>query len=335
MSQKSPARLEAEKLCKQFPRAGTRTLASMLMEKMPMACNSLEAARSVIKRARGLAERSRGKEDAQPAREFDPMNGFPVSEYEAPIKYHIDTERCAVFSDIHYPDYDTDTLRCAINEAKRRNVDTLILNGDTFDFEQLGRWGRSRDRVQSGREMVDGGRQLMRAFREQFPKAQIIFKVGNHDERLEKYFWNKAAEVCGVDDFQLDAIMRMNQHGIKYIKSSGEMQIGGHMDGDKMKNGLMLIHGHEAKVNGGVNCARALFLKLNRSAMCGHLHKLDQHTEKTGDGTVVSAWVTGCMCGYGALYNTINKWTHGCAFVEVSSEDFMVDNRLIIDGKIY
>lgn len=311
----------------------------MLMEKMPMAFNSIDAARKCIQRARGADERlkSRAKDNPfpPPAREWDALNGFPVSEYEAPTRQHIDTQRCAIFSDIHYPDYDAPTLRCAITEARRRNVDTLILNGDTFDFEQLGRWGRSRDRVQSGREMVDGGRQMMKAFREQFPKAQIIFKVGNHDERLEKYFWNKAAEICGVDDFQLDAIMRMNQHGIKYVKSSGEMQIGGRMDDGQMRGGLMVIHGHEARVNGGVNCARALFLKLNRSAMCGHLHKLDQHTEKVGDGTVVSTWVTGCMCGYGANYNPINKWTHGCAFVEVSGEEFRVDNRLIIDGKLY
>ena len=48
------------------------------------------------------------------------------------------------------------------------------------------------------------------------------------------------------------------------------------------------------------------------------------------------SYKVGCLCQLDARYAIINQWTHGVASVEIEQNgDFLVENKIIHNGKIY
>ena len=49
---------------------------------------------------------------------------------------------------------------------------------------------------------------LIDVLRNEFKDAQIIFKVGNREERYDQFLYRKAHELAGVEEFTLENIIR-------------------------------------------------------------------------------------------------------------------------------
>ena len=170
--------------------------------------------------------------------------------------------------------------------------------------------------------------QLLGYIRGKFPKARIIWKDGNHEERFWRYLKVKAAEFWGLEIFTLRKILELDDYGIEYI---GEMR--------PIKLGKMyLLHGHEYKfpISNPVNPARGLFLRAKTHALCGHFHQSSQHSDRDLSEKVITCWSTGCLCDLHPAYRPLNNWSHGFAIIDTDSTGaFHVDNLRIIDGRIY
>lgn len=309
-----------------FPNKGNQSIARALISDFPSRWTSLGTARSCVRYARG-AKGDAGRKSAKVKQNETPKH-IPVPKSMAkPRKvYRLPEGKTLVLSDVHIPYHNEVSLNAALEFADEYQPENILLNGDTIDFYAISRWEKDPE-VRNLPSELERTRAFLMHLRSRFPMAVIIWKNGNHEERWEKYLWNKAPELCGVEDFELKKILRFDEYGIEFVHGRQKVKAGKH---------LTIIHGHE--IPGAfdpVNFARTLCVKLKVCAMAGHKHKTSAHTEKTADNKYITCWSTGCMEDMHPDYMPINSWNHGFATIELAANDFNVNNYRIIDGKIH
>lgn len=235
--------------------------------------------------------------------------------------------RVLVISDLHIPYHDERAIQLAVRAGRERSCDTILINGDMMDFYAMSSWEtdpRKRNLVGE----VNAGRLFLQSLREYFPRARIVLKEGNHEERWERYLIKKAPDLLGLPEFSWQSVFHLDKYRIEHVGERKPIRIGK----------LIVIHGHEYRFNisNPVNPARGLFLRGKTHAVCGHFHQTSQHSEKRLDNAVVATWSIGALCDLHPDYAPLNNWNHGFAIVDVSPKgEFQIDNFRIIDGKVY
>lgn len=329
---KSPGRLYAEDLCAKFPNHGDLTLAKKAYKDSPKLFLSIEQARQFIRHARGHnGNLNRKKTSVKDL--FKPVT-YNTNPYKLPESHAnpwepfiISQSRVLIISDLHFPYQDNRAITAALNYGKEKNANAILINGDLIDFATISRHERDW-RQRSVKEEFDATRTFLVSLRKNFPKARIIYKFGNHDERWEKYLYAKAPEIFDMEEFELENIMRLNELKIEVVKDKRPIKIGK----------LFVFHGHEFTGGaGGVNPARSTFLKANSSVIVGHYHRTSQHTDITLSQDVISVNSTGCLCELHPHYMPINKHNHGFAYVDhsIKTGEYIIYNMKIVKGKVY
>jgi len=322
--------------CEKFKDTPNLTLARLLYKKHRHLFPNLEAARSAV---RGR----RGNNGNQSRKDYTPdqfrTNGeagftwsFPKSsapDYEA---FPLDAARTLILSDIHIPFHDSPAIHAVIAHAKRLNPDCILLNGDVCDFFSISRFDKNPTES-SLKQELQLTRQFLGWLRQSFPKARVIYKLGNHDEWFDKYLLRKAPELFNVPGISLrhlttGKVDNLNEvGGIEWID-----------DQQKIKAGHLTIwHGHEVgkgSIAPPVNPARGLFMRTMECGLMGHLHKDSTHTETTSNGKLIACWSTGCLCGLWPRYARVNKWTHSAAFMRLHRGQFSIEPIRILNGKV-
>jgi predicted phosphodiesterase len=231
-----------------------------------------------------------------------------------------------VLTDCHIPHHDVRTITAAVKEAKARGVVGVLLNGDILDCGGVSAHARDVDADRLEDELA-AGEQFVAWIRSQFPQARIIYKEGNHENRLPRYLCSQAPELGSLKALQLPALLHLDNYGVEWVADKRPVMLGR----------LPVLHGHEFGGGaGGVNPARWLFLRAVSTAMCGHFHRASQHDEPGIDGRLHGVWSVGCSCYLHPRWLPLNKWGHGYAMVDVSQGDhFTVTNRrLLPDGRV-
>ncbi len=248
------------------------------------------------------------------------FNKWAAVSFDGPI-------RALVLSDIHLPYHDKRALNIALKKGEKDKVNFILLNGDTFDFYGISRWEKDpRKRDFPGEIQI--GKDFLAHLRSRFPKAKIVFKWGNHDERWDIHFKQKAPELLGIPEFELESIFQFDRLKIQSVKEMRPIKLGE----------LHIIHGHEYRfpIANPVNAARGFFLRTGLSCIGGHLHQTSQHSQKRMDDHVVTCWSTGCLCDLHPDYAPLNQWNHGFARVDIDKNGaYDVRNLRIIHGKAY
>lgn len=299
--------------------------------------NGIDAvARLAAKQGRAPQSTLPLKTDAQPTRREAAQAFMPEPAPEAgglslpePITLsydpvHIDMQgHAGILSDAHIPYHDKQTIEHWIRDCKQRNASTLILNGDILDCGEVSTHFRfpSETRLE---EEIESGIQFLRYLRSQFPQSRIVYKSGNHEDRLPRYLANNAEAVLNF--VSLPKLLEMDNVGVEWVTDKRIVMLGK----------LPVLHGHEFRGGGGVNPARWLFLRTGSTAMCGHFHRTSEHHEQTLDRKIHGTWSTGCATYLHPQYDPTNKWNHGYALVEVAQGGhFSVTNRrLMRDGRL-
>lgn len=319
---------------KKYPKMPIRTLASLIYSDNEGQFNDMKHAYDLLRYYSG----THGKASRQSAvnkelfRKVQPahniLDDMPKSFGSGPEFYDLPASirEILLLSDIHMPYHDEDALRAAIEKGVADEVDCVILNGDSLDFHWLSSFDKDPSKPKM-REEIEQGRWLMKALRETFPKAQIYFKIGNHEARLEKWLRHKAPEWIGTDEFELKMLLNFTEHKIHLIQSNTIIRAGN----------LFILHGHEYKGSGSVNPARNLYLKAKSSAICGHFHRKSEFLTKDIGEVVHGAWSTGCLCELNPEYMPKgNDWVHGFARISLQgNKKFTVKNYTIISGEVH
>lgn len=251
---------------------------------------------------------------------------LPEPVVESYVPFEINTPgRWLVLSDVHLPHHDRRTVESAVDESRKNGVVGVLLNGDILDCGELSTHDRDPTEPRLEEEL-QAGEQFFSWLRSRLPKARIVWKEGNHEQRLPRYYARNAPALCGTRQLTMPKLIGTEQYGVEWIDGGRVINLGR----------LPVVHGHEFKGGGGVNPARWLFLQAVSTAMCGHFHRTSEHHEQGLDRRVHGVWSLGCACFLYPRWFRNNKWNHGYAFVDVSSDGwFGVTNRRILrDGRV-
>ena len=251
--------------------------------------------------------------------------GLPDPHPERYEPFVIDTPgNWLILSDVHAPYHDRTTLELAVAEAKRRGVVGVLLNGDTLDSHEISSHDKDPGAPRYVEE-IETGRKLLAWLRGQFPKARLVLKEGNHEERLSRYIIQHAPALFGLDGIDLPALLKFADIGAEWVTDKRVIALGK----------LCVVHGHEYRGGGGVMPARWLYLRTRYVAMCGHFHRSSEYGDRDIRGKEERAWSLGCACYLRPRYMPLNSWNHGCAFVDVGTDGgFSVANLRVHNGKL-
>jgi predicted phosphodiesterase len=285
-----------------------------------------------LRGSQGVRNRTVTQTEADERDEFDPRKQYTLPKGVKELgdwgAEEVDTPGWwLVMSDIHVPFHDATVIRKCVSEAKKSKIAGVLLNGDLMDCFAVSHWQKDPRKRDFAKELRTT-QEFLGWIRQQFPKARMIYKHGNHDERYQLWMELKAPELLDIPEFDLAEISHASRHGYETVKDKRPVKLGK----------LWTLHGHEYARTpfGPVNPARGLFMRAKVSAMCGHLHQTSQHSESDLSGELVSCWSTGAMCDLHPLYAPLNKWNHGDAMVHVGLHgEYEVNNRRVVDGKVW
>lgn len=317
---------------RKFPDTPSLTLAKKIYKENKSTFRDVEAVRTNLRRLRGQLGKhhkahTTDKSFFKDACSRNPFEFLPKSHAEDFTPFDIKQSKILIISDLHIPYHDNDAIKLALEYGVYKNVNCILINGDLFDFAGISRHEKDW-RQRSVADEFEAVRTFLIGLRAMFPKAKIVFKEGNHCERWEKWLFLKAPEIFDDPEFKLEARLRLGELKIDYVRDKRPIQIGK----------LTVLHGHElVGGSGGVNPARATFLKTLSSVLVGHYHKTSSHTERTMVNDIISVQSMGCLCGMTPLYMPINKWNHGFCYVEldIKTGEYHLENKQIIKGKVY
>lgn len=331
------ARQECEAAIRKFPKYGSRTLAKLVYRQNPQLFHTPETARDMVRRLRGAHGNSNRAEsilnpDAVrlPQKAGAPYEGMPQGRTEyahwAPAILPVPC-RCLILADIHIPYHDP-CVETALEYGQTHKANMVLLNGDVADFFALSMWEKD-PRKRDFPEELEAIRAFLGVIKKAFPKARQFYKLGNHEERLERYLRLKAPELLGVEEFELQSLLRFKENGFECVQDNRPMKLGD----------LNIIHGHEyhRQGNTAVNPARWLFLRAKDYALCGHWHQSSYHQGRTVGQQNLAAWSTGCLSDLHPEWRPLNDWDHGFAFVDVHADGkFEVQNKFISEhGRVF
>lgn len=317
-----------EKALKDFPDSPTQTLAKMIFKQHPSVFDSSEQARSMIRYRRGNngnAKRNEAKANHKETFRRNGKAGFKIPKSDARVRrnYNLVDGTWGILSDIHIPYHDEEALEIALSHCEEVGVDHILLNGDTCDCYNISFHEKDPEERDLANELYKT-REFLAHLRERFPSSKIVYKIGNHEARWERYLATKAPELIGVQNFEMYYVLDFPKWGVELVESMRKIKAG--------KN-LTIVHGHEVR-NSGVYPARSLLQRTHTCAIAGHNHRTSNYNEKTSDGKYISAWTTGCLCDMQPEYMPINQWNHGFAILELKGKDFTVHNKRIVNGVI-
>jgi len=318
----------------EFPKTANLTLARKIKKETGLLFDDVEQARTMIRNyvgSNGKAHREniadkrflRNKTVDSGENPYD-LPDSDAKEYYPFVLPKVNN-RIIIMGDIHSPYHDNKAITATIDWAKEKDINTVILNGDTTDCHHLSTFvtdPRKRHFVEE-REITW---RLLDKIQNALPNVTFFLKAGNHEDRFERYLMVKAPEIFSTEEFRYDIIMRLGERGIIYI-------------GDKLiiKAGdLSIVHGHELR--GGsrvVNTARWLFNKAKEDSVTNHFHDVSEHSEPTLSGKLIITWAVGCLCNLHPEYDPNARWSQGFARILVEpNNSYKVFNARIIEGKV-
>ena len=319
----------------------TKSLARIMYKEHPLLFTNLEDARAGLRVIEGKSGARIRKDTANKELFLEgerPKNPYalPKSEEKEYLPYVIEgPQRIAALFDVHAPYHSIEALTAALDFLSDKDITTLLIGGDFFDFYGMSRYAKDPDKRNTAEEIKVGVELLNKIFDELKPD-KVVFKYGNHDERFEHYIWQKFAEIPQLTDFE--EMKQINLETILRNRLGKDFPIDFVMDKRIIKVGnLNVVHGHEfpSGITSPVNIARGLYLRAKANTICGHHHRSSSHVEQDINGQMITTWSVGSLCELHPLYMPINSWNHGVALITLDESGIVdVQNKRIKNGKI-
>jgi predicted phosphodiesterase len=311
-----------------FPKVQNLTLAKKIYAENKELFNNVECVRTIIRSYRGKS----GKDNLSRLKSKEFLNQkpeppkLPPSEKENKQTYIFPTQcnKILIISDIHAPYHDPEAIELALNYGVENGANTVLINGDLVDFHHLSRFEHDPKKRDTLYEL-DCIRSILKYIRHKFPVATIVYYMGNHDHRWNKYMMLKAPELHNIPEFQFYSMAKCAEHNIILLDNNRGTRAGK----------LNIRHGHEFYGSGGVFPARSYFLKAKDNILVSHVHRTSDYTEPNINKKINGGFSIGCLSDLDPDYSPNNSYNLGFAFLTVDkSGDFTVHNKRIINGEI-
>lgn len=279
----------------------------------------------------GVKSRSEYFKNTRPAAQIesfdvDELDNFGIEEsigkeYTS-LRLEDKFKKVGIMSDIHVPFHSMSALTCAIKHLREEQIDCLILNGDIMDFYAISRHEKEKDLRDFAKE-IEMGRNFLQKIRDLFPLIPIYYKMGNHENRWQRYLNEQAEEFSALHEMQFEPFFRLDKLGLTYVPDWQGIEVGN----------LLVAHGHELMA-GGMNPSQTTFNKTFCNTLIGHVHRTTNTIKKTGFKEFIHTHSTGCLTQLSPKYYPFAQHNHGFALVHIENGKTKVDNIVIKDGKI-
>ena len=215
--------------------------------------------------------------------------------------------RSVVISDVHVPsEVDMGTYMFILNVIESLKPDRVEILGDYGDLMGLSRFAKAPTEVGVLQDDLDAIYDALLQLRVRAPDAHIKFINGNHDDRVRRYLQEQAPGLFGINALTTQSLYRLDELEIEY--GEGQYRVGK----------LWMLHGHEIKVNGGTNPARSAMLKINDSAIFGHVHKFSVSHKQSFTGKNFFVYSNACIADLNPSYLTMPDWVQGFSVIDFS-----------------
>lgn len=303
----------AHEYCKRFPKVPSKTLARKMFNEQPGRFTTFNAAYLCVRKVRGVQGKNLriAKENRVPwkKRKAGEVPECPPSYADPWEPFVLDVPgRIISLSDLHVPYHSKEAIETAVNFTKRFKPDAVVLNGDILDFYRISRYEKDLSK-RSLTEEILVGRDFLCYLRARLGrKIRLIYKLGNHDERWDKFIWQRCAEMFDLDNLQLHNVLHFDKLGIERV---GDSMI--------MVGKLPILHGHELgrSIFNPVNPARGAFLRTKVAILVGHHHQTSSHTESDMYHTEIATFSQGCLSDLTPEYARVNRFNWGFASIDV------------------
>lgn len=280
---------------------------------------SVERARHMIRRVRGNCGKKYGTRP-----DLKRPNGIPIppqrTEVPEPIKF-VEDGFYLLTGDWHVPYHDQRAMEVHFKFALDQGCDGIYINGDFADNYAFSKWFKDPRQVKPGEDLATI-RQLLSDVAGNFGKR--IAKIGNHDERYQKYIISRAPELLGVEELCFEKIVGLHDLDFDIVESSQLAFLGD----------LPIVHGHELPrgISNPVNPARGAWVKIKDAVVTHHFHKTSAHPERMPiQKKIVICRSVGCLCCLTPGYSPFSNWNWGFATVRVKNGVSQMSNYIITD----
>lgn len=228
-----------------------------------------------------------------------------------------------VLSDVHLPYTNHPAFKAALEDGQAQGCTSVILNGDFLDFHRVSRYGNNPGTVSVAKE-IEYGNAALDEIQERFPDATIIYKLGNHEDRLEAYINENAPELAGLGTTVAE-LLRLEERGIIFtgrrITTFGD---------------LLIDHGDAVRGIGGIDPARKAAQKFpGWNVLVGHTHRGESRYFCDATGKETHTHVLGHLGEVAPEYHPFNNWRLGWGIIEEVDGTVRVDNMVYDNGKVF
>lgn len=226
-----------------------------------------------------------------------------ISEKVSNYKLDYSIKRIGIIADLHVPYHSEKVLKEQIKYFQSKKINCLIIDGDFLDFYQISRFLKNPKNPDIQLEL-DYGLAILTVLRKCFPKVKIIYKLGNHDARLQKFIYSHS-ELLNLRCLNLENLLELEKNKIELVREKQLIEFGNYIIG----------HGDEISA-GGVNPARLTMLKQPGNIIFGHLHRVDEFQIRNRKEEILKSYSIGCSCQLYPDYWQHNNWHNGLCYCE-------------------
>lgn len=201
-----------------------------------------------------------------------------LTKYQLPLE---NPHRIHITPDLHYPFQNNDVIAYIIDLAK--GCDTIIQIGDGLEAYGVSSHKKNPAiRHTLNDEAKQYRTQFWRPLREQNPKARLIQIIGNHEERIERYTWQKAPELYDIPGVSIGRLIHAERYQIEVHPRSGLLIAG-----------YRIKHGDTARTIGS---ARSEMLAHRSNGISAHTHRCEHETLIDAEGYRTDWYSIGHAC---------------------------------------
>jgi predicted phosphodiesterase len=223
-----------------------------------------------------------------------------------------------VCSDVHIPFQDDDAVSAFIAYSKKSKPDMIVLNGDILDMFMLSRFTKGEGR--NPYEEIQMCRRFLELIRDNNPDAQIIYVIGNHETRLERYVLTKAPELASLIE-DVFSILKVSDYKVRGCASL------------TVNDNFVFKHGTLLGSKSGLSAIKEMENSY-MSGATGHTHRLCKYIARKAGRKFI--WVeTGGLMSMNPEYMVNPNWQQGFAEVVFKNGKLhKVDTFEIENGEI-
>ena len=226
--------------------------------------------------------------------------------------------------DIHAPFQDIKAVKAMVSFASWWKPDYVYFLGDVVDFYSISSFTKDPQRALSLQWEIDEAKKVLKMICAATPAAHKYFIRGNHEARMQRFLWTRAAELSGLQGLQVEVMLDLHGFGIHYYP-----------EGRTKFRGTIIKHGDIVR-KFACYTGKGEFENTGISGISGHTHRLGLYSNTNEAGNFV--WMEcGHLCDIHQEYleGKVPNWQQGfgIGFYKEGSKRFNVEPVRIINHK--